>query len=71
MTGSEEVTLERMCRNKIRGVPAPVTLAASTKGSCFTPTVALRTTRKYCGTKTAMMAMAAASMPPQCWIARR
>ncbi|SHU70993.1 Uncharacterised protein [Mycobacteroides abscessus subsp. abscessus] len=26
--------------------------------------MALRTTRKYCGTKTAMMAMAAASMPP-------
>ena len=64
MTGSDDVTLDRMCRNRIRGVLAPVTRAASTNGSALIATVALRTTRKYCGTNTAMIATAALRMPP-------
>src|SRR5262249_41139281 len=64
ITGSDEVTLARMWRNRIRGVLAPVTRAASTNGSTLTDSVALRTTRKYCGTNTAMIATDADRMAP-------
>ena len=30
MTGSDDVTLEKMCLNRMRGVRAPTTRAAST-----------------------------------------
>ena len=43
---------------------APVTRAASTNGSTLIASVALRTTRKYCGTNTAMIATDADRMPP-------
>src|SRR6478752_384983 len=63
ITGSDEVTLDSMWRNRIRVVLAPVTRAASTNGSTLTASVALRTTRKYCGTNTAMIATDADRMP--------
>ena len=64
MIGRFWATLLNTCRNMMRGVRTPTTRAASTYGSVFTDSVALRMTRKYCGTKITVIEIAADMMPP-------
>ena len=64
ITGIDRVELRRTCRTRMRSVGTPMTFADSTNGSAFTRTTSARTTRKYCGTNTTVIEMAAARMPP-------
>ena len=49
----------KTCRNMMRMLEAPITLADSTNGSALIRTVSARMTRKYCGTNTTVIEMAA------------
>lgn len=65
ISGSDRVALRRTCLPRMRVVGAPRTRADSTNGSALRRTVSARTTRKYCGTNTTVIEIAAAMMPPQ------
>ena len=65
ISGRVRVALRSTCRNMMRGVLAPTTLADSTYASALIRTVSARITRKYCGMNTTVIEIAAARMPPR------
>ena len=65
MSGSVRVALRSTWRNMMRLFDAPSTFADSTYASALMRTVSARITRKYCGMKTTVIEIAAASTPPQ------
>ena len=65
ISGSVRVALLKTWRPMMRMLEAPTTLADSTYGSAFSRMVSARITRKYCGTNTTVIEIAAATMPPQ------